>query len=300
MRMQSDRVRTSGVPVAVGHHGDVPVADDESLARLVTQGRVVVLSGAGLSTESGIPDYRGATGARLRRPAPMTFQAFVGNPHARRRYWARSHLGWRVISDARPNAGHLAVADLERRGLVVGTITQNVDGLHESAGSRRVVDLHGRLDRVRCLSCGATSTRQSLDVRLAAANSAWRATATGVNPDGDVDLPDDVLDSFTVVDCLACGGVLKPDVVYFGENVPPDRVAAAYALADEAASILVLGSSLTVFSGRRFVVRAAQAGIPVAIVNDGPTRCDNLATVRIHAPLGETLRRLARLQDAGS
>ncbi len=199
-----------------------------------------------------------------------------------------------------PNEGHLAVADLESRGLVSGTITQNVDGLHEAAGSRRVINLHGRLDRVRCLSCGETSTRQSLDARLSEANRTWRAQATGVNPDGDVDLPDDVLDGFTVVDCLACGGVLKPDVVYFGENVPPDRVASAYALVGSAASILVLGSSLTVFSGRRFVVRAAQAGVPVAIVNEGPTRCDDLASVRVHAPLGATLGRLSPLPGAGS
>jgi NAD-dependent SIR2 family protein deacetylase len=272
----------------------------DSLARLVAEGGVVVLSGAGLSTESGIPDYRGATGTAQRRHAPMTFQAFVRDPHARRRYWARSHLGWRFISEARPNEGHLAIAALESHDLVSATITQNVDGLHQSAGSRRVIDLHGRLDRVRCLSCDATSTRQSLDARLTEANRSWRATIASVNPDGDVDLPDEALDGFFVVDCLDCGGVLKPDVVYFGENVPPDRVATAYALLDEAASMLVLGSSLAVFSGRRFVVRAAQAGLPVAIVNDGPTRCDDLATVRIHARLGETLTRLSSLQFADS
>jgi len=271
------------------------MADDDvaALARLVGSGGVVVLSGAGLSTESGIPDYRGASGAAARRHAPMTYQAFLRDPAARRRYWARSHLGWRTISDARPNSGHLALADLERRGSVVGTITQNVDGLHTAAGSKAVIDLHGRLDRVVCLSCSATSTRAALDARLSAANRSWRATATALNPDGDVDLPDAMLDGFTVVDCVGCGGVLKPDVVYFGENVPADRVAAAYTLVDAAGALLVLGSSLTVFSGRRFVMRAAQAGVPVAIVNEGATRCDDLATIRLSRPLGVTLTALS-------
>ncbi len=266
---------------------------EEALADLVGAGGVVVVSGAGLSTESGIPDYRGATAAARRRPAPMTFQAFVADPQARRRYWARSHLGWRMISEAQPNQGHAAVADLESRGLVVGVITQNVDGLHHRAGSRNVIDLHGRLDRVVCLSCQATSSRHRLDDRLTEANRSWRATATAVNPDGDVDLADSVLDGFAVVDCESCGGVLKPDVVYFGENVPPSRVADAYALVDAAASVLVLGSSLTVFSGRRFVARAAQTGVPVAIVNEGSTRGDDLADIRLDAPLGATLGRLA-------
>lgn len=274
--------------------------DVAALARLVGPGGVVVVSGAGLSTESGIPDYRGASGAAARRPAPMTYQAFLRDPAARRRYWARSHLGWRTISEARPNTGHLAVADLEAQGRVTGTITQNVDGLHTAAGSRAVIDLHGRLDRVVCLSCAATSSRTALDDRLSAANRSWRATATAVNPDGDVDLPDTVLDGFTVVDCETCEGVLKPDVVYFGENVPAERVAEAYALLEQAAAVLVLGSSLTVFSGRRFVMRAAQAGVPVAIVNEGPTRCDDLAAVRISRPLGATLTALSeRLRTHG-
>jgi NAD-dependent SIR2 family protein deacetylase len=264
----------------------------DRLAALVGAGGVVVLSGAGLSTESGIPDYRGPSGAALRRHAPMTFQAFRDDPVARRRYWARSHVGWQLMSRAEPNAGHRAVAELERRGLVVGTVTQNVDGLHQAAGSREVVDLHGRLDRVVCLGCGATSDRVALRARLDEANREWRATVTAVNPDGDVDLPDEQLDGFVVVDCLECGGLLKPDVVYFGENVPASRVVASYALVDGAALLLVLGTSLTVFSGRRFVVRAAAAGIPVAIVNDGATRGDDHAVVRIAAPLGATLTAL--------
>jgi NAD-dependent SIR2 family protein deacetylase len=269
------------------------LVDVGDLDRLIRAGGVVVLSGAGLSTESGIPDYRGASGTRLRRPAPMTYQAFVGDPLARRRYWARSHLGWGHIAEALPNAGHLAVARLEQRGLVIGTVTQNVDGLHSAAGSRSVVELHGRLDRVRCLGCGHLSRRADLDRRLSAANARWQARVTAINPDGDVSLPDEAVEDFVVVDCEQCGDVLKPDVVYFGEPVPRDRVEASFSLVNRASSLLVLGSSLTVYSGRRFVLAAASAGIPIAIVNDGPTRGDDLATVRISAPLGETLQRLA-------
>jgi NAD-dependent SIR2 family protein deacetylase len=269
------------------------------LADLVRGAGVVVLSGAGLSTESGIPDYRGPSGAALRRHAPMTYQAFVHDPVARRRYWARSHVGWRHIAEATPNAGHRAVATLERLGYLTGTITQNVDGLHTSAGSMRVIDLHGRLDRVRCLGCGATSSRQELDRRLVAANLTWRALATTVNPDGDVDLPEDAADEFVVVDCTECGGTLKPDVVYFGESVPGERVSASFALLESASLLLVLGSSLTVYSGRRFVTRAAASGIPVAIVNDGPTRGDDVAAVKLETPLGRTLEQIAELVVAG-
>jgi NAD-dependent SIR2 family protein deacetylase len=270
----------------------------DRLAALVDAGGAVVLSGAGISTESGIPDYRGPTGASQRRHAPMTYQAFTRDPVARRRYWARSHVGWRLMTRAQPNDGHRAVAELERRGLVIGTITQNVDGLHQAAGAQRVIDLHGRLDRVVCLTCGAMVGRADLDARLAEANAGWRATITAVNPDGDVDLPDEQLDGFTVVDCAVCGGVLKPDVVYFGENVPADRVEAAYAWTTSASCLLVLGSSLTVFSGRRFVARAARDGVPVAIINDGPTRGDEQAALKVEAPLGPTLSALvAALSD---
>ena len=267
----------------------VPTPEVARLTELVGGGAVVVLSGAGISTESGIPDYRGPSGASLRRHAPMTYQAFRDDPVARRRYWARSHVGWQLMRTATPNDGHRAVAALEDRGLAVGTITQNVDGLHQAAGSREVIDLHGRLDRVVCLACGATSTRASLRERLDEVNAAWRATVTAVNPDGDVDLPDEQLDGFVVVDCLECGGLLKPDVVYFGENVPVARVETSYSMLDGARLLLVLGSSLTVFSGRRFVLRAAKDGIPVAIVNDGPTRGDELAALKLETPLGETL-----------
>ncbi len=263
----------------------------DALASLVARGGVVVLSGAGLSTESGIPDYRGPSGA-ARRHAPMTYQSFVRDPRSRHRYWARGYLGWQHFGAVQPNDGHRAVAELERAGLVTGVITQNVDGLHGEAGSRAVVDLHGRLDRVVCLDCGTPEDRRLVQGRLAAANASWSGSATGVNPDGDVDLPEADLDGFTMVGCEQCGGVLKPDVVYFGENVPADRVAEAYRMVESSSSLLVLGTSLTVFSGRRFVVRAAQAGTPVAIVNAGPTRCDDVAQVRIDAPLGETLSSL--------
>jgi NAD-dependent SIR2 family protein deacetylase len=264
-----------------------------ALAGLVAGGGVVVLSGAGLSTESGIPDYRGPTSA-ARRVAPMTYQAFTGDPLARRRYWARSHLGWRLVGRARPNAGHLAVAELQRRGRIAGIVTQNVDGLHQAAGARRVVDLHGRLDRVTCLGCGRLGPRGELDARLRAANAGWEAEITAVNPDGDVDLRDEQLEGFRMVDCVACGGVLKPDVVFFGETVPADRVGRCFRMVERAGALLVLGSSLTVMSGRRFVLRAAKCGIPVAIVNQGVTRGDPYAAVVLDARLGDVLPELAR------
>jgi NAD-dependent SIR2 family protein deacetylase len=264
----------------------------DALAALVGAGDVLVLTGAGISTESGIPDYRGPTGS-LRRSLPMTYQAFTGDPVARQRYWARSQLGWRVIARAEPNAGHRAVAALQSRGLLSGLVTQNVDGLHQAGGASDVVELHGSLDRVMCLCCGDRTSRDELDERLRAANPSWEAVATAVNPDGDVTLPDEVVASFRVVDCLRCGGVLKPDVVFFGENVPPAKVAHCYDLVERSRSLLVLGSSLSVMSGLRFVKRAAARGTPVAIVNQGWTRGDEYATVTLSAPLGSTLTALA-------
>jgi NAD-dependent SIR2 family protein deacetylase len=265
------------------------------LADVVGGGGVAVLSGAGLSTESGIPDYRGPTGS-LRRHTPMTYQEFTRDPAARRRYWARSHLGWRLVAGARPNAGHRAVARLQDAGLVTGVITQNVDGLHQAAGARDVVELHGGLDRVVCLSCGARSSREELDGRLHDANPGFdaevarRRAETAVNPDGDAEVPDAALADFRLVDCLACGsGPLKPDVVFFGETVPRPRVQRCFGIVDTARAVLVLGSSLTVMSGYRFVLHAARRGTPVAIVNRGATRGDERADVRVDAPLGRTL-----------
>ncbi len=263
------------------------------LTALVSDGDVVVLSGAGLSTESGIPDYRGPTGA-ARPSTPMTYQVFTSDPAARRRYWARSHLGWRLMAGAQPNEGHRAVTGLQEQGLLAGVVTQNVDGLHTAAGARDVVELHGGLATVVCLGCGDRTARSQLDRRLREANQGWQARVLAVHPDGDVDLPEGELERFRPVDCLVCGGVLKPDVVFFGEKVPADRVARCFALVESAGALLVLGSSLTVMSGYRFVLRASKLGVPVAIVNAGPTRGDDLADVRVDAPLGEVLPELAR------
>ncbi|MGW4156976.1 NAD-dependent protein deacetylase [Micromonospora chersina] len=271
----------------------------DALTRLVGAGDVVVLSGAGLSTESGIPDYRGPSGA-ARRHTPMTYQAFTRDPHARRRYWARSHLGWRMIARAAPNDGHRAVARLQRAGLLGGIITQNVDGLHTAAGATGVIELHGRLDEVTCLDCGNLTSRDELHRRLTEANPGFDARVAHVNPDGDVDLPDEAVTGFRTVDCGICGaGMLKPDVVFFGETVPAPRVADCFVHVERARALLVLGSSLTVMSGRRFVLRAAKLGIPVAIVNQGPTRGDGYASLTLDAPLGATLTALADRVAAG-
>jgi len=265
------------------------------LVDFLSQGNVTLLSGAGLSTESGIPDYRGPSGQARRTGQPMTYQAFTGSDSARQRYWARSHLGWRHVTGASPNAGHRAVAALERAGLVSGIITQNVDGLHQAAGARAVTELHGSLHRVVCLSCWERSSREVLDARLRAANPAWTAAAglePAVNPDGDVALEE--TGGFTVVDCLSCGGLLKPDVVFFGENVPKPRVEQCFSLVSSSSAVVVLGSSLTVMSGLRYVRRASSLGIPVLIVNQGTTRGDELAAARLDAPLGRTLTALVR------
>jgi NAD-dependent SIR2 family protein deacetylase len=267
------------------------------LGEWIADGGVVVLSGAGLSTDSGIPDYRGPSGS-ARRSTPMTYQTFTRDPIARRRYWARSHLGWRTIGEAHPNDGHRAVAALQQQGVIGGIVTQNVDGLHQAAGARDVVELHGNLTRITCLACGELTSREVLSERLDAANPAFAGVAIEFNADGDAELADDQLDGFTPVDCLGCGGMLKPDVVYFGETVPPDRVARSFELVENARTLLVLGSSLTVMSGRRFVLRAAKLGIPVAIVNRGVTRGEPYAGLFIDAPLGIVLPHLVALPAA--
>jgi NAD-dependent SIR2 family protein deacetylase len=251
---------------------------------------LVVLTGAGLSTDSGIPDYRGP-GSVPRQP--MTYQQFVSGPDARQRYWARVHTGFGRFTDATPNVGHRALAALDPELL----ITQNVDGLHESAGSRRLVALHGRLSEVVCLDCRRTSPRTALELRLEALNPGWAEAHAdlALRPDGDVDLVE--WTAFRVADCEACGGVLKPDVVFFGENVPAARVARCYdavdALVEADGALLVAGSSLAVMSGLRFLKRAARAGTPVVLVNRGPTRGDLLATYRLEAGCSEFLATLA-------
>lgn len=262
----------------------------DALTDLLRSHRTLVLSGAGVSTDSGIPDYRGPDS---RPRSPMRYQAFIGDDDARRRYWARSSVGWPVAARARPNRAHDAVARLERRGAVSGVLTQNVDGLHQLAGSRRVLELHGNLATVICLDCGVRSARAVLQHRMRQANPDFSAEARDVAPDGDVEIPDALADGFAVPGCTTCDGRLKPDVVFFGENVPRTRVERAWRMLDDAEALLVVGSSLTVFSGYRFVRRARDQGKPIAIVNDGPTRGDADATIRSHARLGEVLPALA-------
>jgi len=267
--------------------------DAPELVAALTGRRVTVLTGAGMSTDSGIPDYRGPDSP----PAnPMTIRQFTSDPVFRQRYWARNHLGWRHMDATRPNAGHRALAALEAAGVVHGVITQNVDLLHTKAGSRNVIDLHGRYDRVVCLDCGHAMTRAALHDLLEAANPGFAEHAEQVGgiavaPDADAVVAD--TESFRVVDCPACAGMLKPDIVYFGESVPKDRVAEAYSMVEQSEALLVAGSSLTVFSGFRFVRHAAALGLPVAIVNRGRTRGDELATVKVDGGCSELLTLLA-------
>jgi NAD-dependent SIR2 family protein deacetylase len=272
--------------------------DAETIQPLVDllRGRTVaVLAGAGCSTESGIPDYRGPEGS-LRARKPVQYQEFVRSEAARVRYWARSTVGWPRFSAARPNAGHHALAQLEDAGIVRGIITQNVDGLHHAAGSRRVVELHGSLASVRCLACGAAVARDAFQQRLLATNAAWAERLAGEveqAPDGDAELPAWAMESFHVPACGGCGGTMKPDVVFFGENVPREWVDDAWRLYGEADVLLVAGSSLTVYSGRRFIYRAREDGIPIAVLNLGPTRADDVATVKVDGRLGTLLPQLA-------
>lgn len=250
--------------------------------------RVVALTGAGCSTESGIPDYR-SPGQAPRRP--IQHREFLSSEAVRARYWARSAVGWPRFRAARPNPGHEALARLEARGGLVGLISQNVDGLHSRAGSRRVVELHGALSEVLCLGCGAISARDAVQDWLEALNPGCADRPVDEAPDGDAELaaPPD----FRVPACLRCGGVLKPHVVFFGDNVPPVRLAEAWSLFDEGEALLVAGSSLAVFSGFRFARRAAERGLPVLVLNRGPTRADPFAALCWDAPLGESLPALA-------
>ncbi|MGV9863254.1 NAD-dependent protein deacetylase [Rhodococcus koreensis] len=259
--------------------------------------RLCVITGAGISTDSGIPDYRGPDSPPRN---PMTYQQFTGDADFRRHYWARNHLGWRHMDAARPNTGHRALAGLERAGAVSAVVTQNVDLLHTKAGSRRVIDLHGTYAQVRCLTCNALVSRATLADRLERANPGFAETvaaAQGVEIAPDADAVVTSTEHFRMVDCEACGGMLKPDIVYFGESVPKPRVAAAYDVVDEAEALLVAGSSLTVMSGLRFVRYAAKRGIPIAIVNRGATRGDEFATLTVHAGCSEAL---TALLDASS
>jgi len=253
--------------------------------------RLFVLTGAGISTESGIPDYRGPS-TRERPRKPVQHREFVNEPRARARYWARSALGWPKFRAFEPNPSHAALARLEAEGRVHALVTQNVDRLHTKAGSRRVLELHGSLYQVRCLACGSSESRDGLQTRLLDLNPRAAAWSFELAPDGDAEIPAAALEGFVVPPCLRCGGVLKPDVVFFGDNVPAPRVAEAFARLSACDAVLVVGSSLHVWSGYRFVLAAAEAGKPIAIVNLGETRGDAHAMLKLDARAGDVLPRL--------
>lgn len=274
--------------------------DISALAGLLTATAPwTVLTGAGISTDSGIPDYRGS-GVDRRRTPLITYRQFTRDPHARRRYWARSHIGYRHVASARPNPGHRAVARLQHLGLAGHVITQNVDGLHQKAGSEDVTDLHGRLDRVVCTACGDLRPRVEFGLRLASLNPAFGAVDATIAPDGDADLTDRELADFVVPPCRGCGGVVKPDVVFFGESMPRTRRDEAATRLAASGGLLVLGSSLAVMSGYRLALQADKAGQPVAVVTRGPSRADHLTTVRLDTSLSPALSRLVDQVDNGA
>ena len=267
--------------------GDEQLAGVTELIRSA-RGRTLVLTGAGISTDSGIPDYRGADG--VRRATPMGYAEFVADPRARRRYWARAYAGWPRLRAARPNAGHLAVSDLQRWGWFGGLITQNVDGLHQQAGSTEVTELHGSLAGVVCLECRRTLAREDVQQWLAQANPDLDLRIASMRPDGDTELDEELVGRFVPPRCPDCGqDRLKPDVVFFGESVPRERVDACFAQVEAAGLLVVLGSSLQVLSGYRFVRRAAQLGMPVVVVTRGVHRATAEATIHLDAPLGQVL-----------
>lgn len=273
---------------------------DEALQDFVGRHRrLFVLTGAGCSTGSGIPDYRDAHGQWRRAARPVAYQAFVREETTRRRYWARSLIGWRRFRAAQPNATHRALARLEAMGRTELLLTQNVDRLHQAAGSAKVIDLHGRLDQVRCLSCGRRTPREALQQDLERLNPDWGAREAVHAPDGDADLDGADSASFAVPSCMGCGGVLKPDVVFFGENVPRERVEDAMRRLEEADAMLIVGSSLMVYSGYRFVEKAAHLGKPVAAVNLGLTRADALLALKVEAPCEEALAFLLQARTPG-
>lgn len=261
--------------------------------------RLLVITGAGCSTAAGIPDYRDESGA-WKRSEPMRYQSFTGSAQARQRYWARSMLGWRTMAGARPAAAHHALARLERAGRVRQLVTQNVDGLHQAAGSSAVVDLHGRIDTVCCLGCGLRSPRRELQAELEARNPAWLALQARSAPDGDADLEAQDFATFEVPACASCAGLLKPDVVFFGESVPRERVAAVRESLAGADAVLVAGSSLMVYSGYRFVEEAVATGKPVAAVNRGRTRADPVLALKVEAEVGNALDVLADAMGASA
>ena len=267
------------------------VQPDELCRFLKPRGRLAVLSGAGCSTDSGIPDYRDGDG-NWKHAEPVQFGEFMRDRAARRRYWARSFAGWGRVSGAKPNAAHSALVALENGGRVSCLITQNVDNLHRIAGSQNVIDLHGVLHRVRCLDCGDMTDRATLQDRMAELNPRWTAEAASFAPDGDAVLAADASNTFVVADCLRCGGILKPDVVFFGESVPALRVQQAREHIAGSDAMLVIGSSLMVWSGYRFARLAAESAIPLVIINRGRTRADDIATIKVDGGCAETLLQL--------
>lgn len=273
--------------------------DLERLTDRLAGKRLAVLTGAGISTESGIPDYRGPLTRDRPRPR-VQYRPFVDHPSVRARYWARSAIGWPRFRAFQPNAAHLALTRLEDARLLSGLITQNVDRLHSKAGQDRVIELHGALAKVRCLGCDLRSDRDGLQVRLLELNPAFRPEAFPLAPDGDADVPEESVAAFRVPGCAACGGVLKPDVVFFGESVPPPRVAQAFSLLDAAEALLIVGSSLAIHSGFRFLARARARGLPVALINLGDCRGREQIEIHLDAPAGEALPALVeRLLAAG-
>jgi NAD-dependent SIR2 family protein deacetylase len=260
--------------------------------------RLFVLSGAGVSTGSGIPGYRGEDGQWQRKP-PVTLQDFLRTGSGRKRFWARSMVGWPIVAGARPNAAHEALARLERSGRLRQLVTQNVDGLHQRAGSANVLELHGSIRRVVCLDCGSAHSRESMQRMLEDANPGFAAAPATAAPDGDADLALRAVDGFVVPECPCCGGMLKPDVVFFGDNVPRERVNAALEALDEADAMLVVGSSLMVYSGYRFCEHARRQGRPIAAINLGRTRADPLLALKVERPCAEALADLVARLDAG-
>jgi NAD-dependent deacetylase sirtuin 4 len=268
----------------------------DQLSALARGKAVLALTGAGLSTESGIPDYRSAQAPPRR---PIHGPEFVRSEGVRKRYWARSALGWERMRSAEPNAGHRALASLERCGVISRVVTQNVDRLHHKAGSRKVTELHGALAEVVCLACGAVEDRDALQERILAHNPGWTSQVVPTAPDGDADLPADRIERFAVPACTGCGGVLKPRVVFFGDSVPRATVDEAFAALDASDLLLVVGSSLAVYSGYRFLRRAIERGIPAAIVNRGPVRGEEHAVLKVEASTGVTLDAFARSMEYG-
>jgi NAD-dependent SIR2 family protein deacetylase len=269
-------------------------AGAERIAAFLTGHRdTLVLTGAGCSTESGIPDYRDENGD-WKRPQPLQLQEFLGSETVRRRYWARSLAGWEALRLSQPNASHLALARLETAGYVGHLVTQNVDGLHQQAGSRKVTDLHGRLDMVACLNCGRSLCREVFQARLQAMNETHEHRVAALAPDGDAELDAADYETFRVPACEACGGVLKPTVVFFGESVPRTRVQRVFDALERARAVLVVGSSLMVYSGYRFVRAAAERGLPIAAVNLGRTRADDLLALKVREPCAAVFDRLMR------